>query len=162
MSRWIYQIVGGASVLLFAELLRTVLCQQQDTEGAQIGGFLILFKQIRRQIAYHCAPIGEIFSHIEPSVFVACSGRDAPIVADSLTALTEHCIFLNEALEDLAADASRQLGRGYRDEQIAACDRYLASLERLATENAKRVNERNRVLAVLLRAAAIGIVILLW
>ena len=106
--------------------------------------------------------MGEIFGRVEASVFVACSGRGIPISADSLTTLTQNCVFLNESLEDLATDAARQLGHGYRDEQIAACDRYLASLEKIASENAKRVTERNRVLSVLIRAAAAGVVILLW
>ena len=162
MSLLMYRVAGGASVLLFAELLRGVLCRKTDGTGAQIGGFLTLFRQLRRGIAYHRAPVGEILARVDPSVLAACAGRGAPPNADSLSSLAEGCVFYDEGLEEIVRDAAQKLGRGYHDEQVAACDGYVARLEALARDHAVRARERCGVLSVLIRTAAAGVVILLW
>ena len=121
-----------------------------------------MFRQLRRGIAYHRAPMDEILARVDRSVFAACAGREDPLGADSLATLAEGCEFLDGGLEEIVRDAVQKLGRGYHDEQVAACDGYVARLEALARDHAARARERYGVLSVLIRTAAIGVVILLW
>lgn len=161
MSLLVYKLLGGATVLVFAYFLRQTLCDGRREVTAQIEGYLALFGTLRRGIAYYRAPIGDLLARCEPSVLEACAGLGEAVRADSLSALVEQSDFGSEALRSIVTDAAQQLGRGYHDEQLAACDKYLAALGTLLETHKKRETERSQVVGTLIYTAAVGGILLL-
>lgn len=161
MSGWIYKLVGGASVFLFAWVLRGAVCRETDGATEQLDGYLLLFEMLRRGIAYESAPIDELLARCDPALIAACTGNEGEMRVSSLSALSEQTAFLSEGLEEVVADAAVRMGRGYREEQLTACDKYIASLTTLVATHKKKCEERTQMLGTLIYTVAAALVLLL-
>lgn len=161
MSVWVYKLVGGAAVFLFAWVLRGAICRDADGATEQLDGYLSLFEMLRRGIAYESAPIDELLARCPPSLMVACRAKEEGKRVSSLSALVEQTVFLSEGLEAVVTDAATHMGRGYREEQLIACDKYVASLTALSTAHKKKRRERKEMLGTLIYTGAAALVLLL-
>ena len=154
------KLMGAAVIFLSAAILHRTFCGRQKAVTAQIGGFLCLFRAIRRGIADHRAPLGDIFSRLDSGTLAACQGGDGVRIRD-LSELNERCSFLSDGLSRLMTEACGELGRGYHEEQLAACDRYLSALESLHRESEKKEKETSQLIGTLIFTAAAALVVLL-
>lgn len=155
-----YSLLGAASVFFGAWSARRALCHGEDATGAQIRGYLTLLETIRHGIAYDRAPLCEILDGCPRPLLSACAGH--PVThAEDLEALAQETHFHSAALAAVVGEAAARLGRGYREEQVKACDRYVAEIAALAEAHEKRRRERNGTVSTLLYAAAAAAVLLL-
>ena len=161
MSIWFLKIVGAVLLLSSAWLTGQIFAARRKAISRQISGFLRLFRALRSGISYHRAPIGEILSHVEREVAEACSGRDEAVRGGSLAEWVAACDILSVGLSRLLSRAVTELGRGYREEQIAVCDRYIEALEAQYRESVNRHREQVGLINTLFLSLAAGAVILL-
>ena len=158
---WGLKMAGAALLLGSAWLTGQIFAMRRQAVARQISGFLRLFRAIRSGISYHRAPIGEILSHVEREVSEACSGRGEVVRGNSLSEWVADCDLLSEPLSRLLSQAATELGRGYREEQISVCDRYIEALEAQHRESVNRLREQVGLINTLFLSLAAGAVILL-
>lgn len=161
MSGAVLKLLGAAILLLSAAAWGRGLCAHRRAITAQTEGFLTLFRALRSGISYYRAPVGDILARADAGVLSACSGRGEAVRGESLSELNETCVFLSQDLALLMAQAAGEIGRGYRDEQLAVCDRYLEALETLHREAAEKEREQSGLVTTLVIIAAAAVVILL-
>ena len=161
MSGWIYKLMGALAVFGGAWLTDRQLRRAALTEETQVQGYLALFEYLRRGIAYEKAPLDELFARCPPHLLSACVGRDAGGRISDLPTLLAVTEFRSAELEEIVRVAATKLGRGYHEEQIAACDKYISALSSLAETCRKKQEERTRVSGVLLYTASAALVLLL-
>ena len=161
MNGWIYTLSGAFVVFLAAWQTDRHLRRASEGVGSQIRGYLTLFEYLRRGIAYEKAPLDELFARCPSDLLSACTGRDGvPRVVDFF-ALLEATDFLSTELEAVVAEAATKIGRGYYEEQVAACDKYVSALSSLANACETKRTERTRVASVFIYTAAAVLVLLL-
>ena len=161
MSGWVYKLCGALAVFLVAwGTDRRLRCASLATE-AQIRGYLALFTYLRHGIAYERAPLDELFARCSPSLISACTGKEDTRRVPDLAALLAETEFLSAKLLEMMEEAAAKLGRGYHEEQIAACDKYVDALSLLVEAHQSKREERTRVTSVLLYTASAALVLLL-
>lgn len=161
MTAVLLKAVGAAAVFVSAVFLGRGLGGRRRAATAQLAGFLRLFRAIRSGIEYYRAPVGDILARVEPEVAAACSGRGEAVRGETLAAWLSGCVFLSDGLGRLMARAASELGRGYHDEQLAVCDRYIEALEAMYRDSMNKQREQSGLVSTLILAAAAGVVILL-
>ena len=161
MTEIFCKAAGAVLMVASAFLTGEVLSVRGRAVTRQISGFLRLFRIIRAGIAYDRAPVGDILSRVDREVAEACSGRGQAVEGVSLSAWVSACDILSEGLSSLLKKAEAELGRGYREEQIAVCDRYIEALEAQYRESMNRAREQSGLVGTLLPAIALGAVLLL-
>lgn len=161
MSPWICKLIGAAAVGAFAWLLQRTVCDEPKGATEQLSGYLALFGALRRGIAYDRAPLDQLLARCDSATLAACMGRETATRVDSLAALADGSVFLVEGLEAIVREAARCLGRGYQEEQLGACDKYIASLTALAAAHQKKIEERKGMLGTLIYTAAAALILLL-
>ena len=158
---WIFKAAGAAVMLISASLMGRSLMARRRAVTTQISGFLRVFRALRSGISHENAPIGDILARLDGDVLRACSGNGGAASGDTLGVFCASCVMLSEGLARLTENASRELGRGYREEQIAACDRYIEALEAQHRESVARQREQTGLVGRLMMIGAAGAVILL-
>ena len=160
MNGWICKALGGAVVLLFSALLKRVICDGDPVAEGQTRAYLSLFQVIRRGIAYECAPLDRLLAE-NPSLVAACVGSGEALRVGSLRELADGTRFSDPSLEEVVRKAADTLGRGYREEQLTACDGYVEALSALLEEQVARRVRRSRSAATLIYTAAAGLILVL-
>ena len=161
MSGWICKLIGALAVFGSAWLTDRQLRRASFGREEQIRGYLALFEYLRRGIAYEKAPLDELFARCPPTLLAACADRNGVGRIADLAALLEVTDFRSAELEAIVEVAAAKLGRGYQEEQIAACDKYISALSSLAETCRKKHEERTRISGVLLYTASATLVLLL-
>lgn len=161
MTALFFKTAGAALMVASAFITGRMLAARQRATVRQIAGFLHVFRDLRSGIAYDRAPVGDILSRVEQEVAAACSGGGWQANGVDLSSWVASCDILSDGLSRLLKKASAELGRGYREEQIAVCDRYIAALEAQHREGMSRLREQTRLFTTLLPAMAVGAVLLL-
>ena len=161
MSGAVLKLLGAAILLLSAAAWGRGLCAHRRAITAQTEGFLTLFRALRSGISYYRAPVGDILARADAGVLSACSGRGEAVRGETLAAWLSGCVFLSDGLGRLMARAASELGRGYHDEQLAVCDRYIEALEAMYRDSMNKQREQSGLVSTLILAAAAGVVILL-
>ncbi len=151
--------VGAVTVILCTWLLSGRIGARRKAAMLQIESFLVLFDAIRSGILRYI-PLSEVLESLPDEVIEQCMGRMGARGADP-TAFFNGCIWLSEELDVLMARAAKELGHGYREEQLAVCDRYREALLSLREKSEKREKEGRTLLTPLMMAGASGVVLLL-
>ncbi len=126
-----------------------------------LDGWIDLIFYIRTQIDCYLTPLGELLAAASPAMLTACTaeGEAVPELEGLLEKARCH---LGGESERLLSGFVREIGTGYREEQVKRCDYYLALLreerEKLQTE----LPQKNRVTVALSVCSAIAVSILLW
>ncbi|MBR4873901.1 MAG: hypothetical protein IKV00_08695 [Clostridia bacterium] len=155
-----YKPIGIVLIAFGAWFLRRILCPAEDEAGAQIRGYLTVLEAIRHGIVYDRAPLGEILGGCQPRLLADCAGHDVGRVSD-LSSLAQETRFFSPDLKAIISEAAARLGGSYREEQITACDGYVAQIATLAEAHEARRRERNGVTGTLLYAAAAALILIL-
>ena len=145
------------SVGIFAAF---VSVQYEKKRLTVVDGWIDLILYIRGQIDCYLMPIGDILSGGDRALFEACmspaNAADLPAILDASQ------IYLDGDARRTLESFVREIGGGYREEQLKRCDFFISSLrtqrERIATELPMRI----RLCATLCVCIALATAILLW
>ncbi len=148
----------GAIFLLSASVLAGLLARRFfRLRYKQALGFLALLQHTRRQIDCFSAPIRQILSSCDPEVL---SDIGATGEVDDFSELVSGELYLSEQICELLGRFCGELGKGYREDQLRACDYYIATLSPYCDELRKEL-VRCEKMAVFLPPAIAAIVVLL-
>ena len=156
------KLMGAGLVLFFSWVCRRRLSARTDPAGEQIDGYLSLFGVIRRRITYERVSMAEIMAGCDSLLLRACMGEEKGDIPRDLSSLVGRTVFRSEALAAVVTEAAERLGRGYHDEQVAACDRYFSAIETVAKTHRQERQKSGTVRDTLIGTAAAAIVLLLW
>jgi len=157
---WLFKLTGAVLLACSGIAAACVLNRKASEALRQAEGMMALLRTVRGQIECFARPISEILSACERKELEACGyfGEDAP--KDLLELLTQCWRYDEETVETVSRFAE-EFGRGYREDEVRACDYTLSLLdkrrEKLAAELPAK-KKRNTVLSV---CAALAIVLLL-
>lgn len=144
--------VGGFAALASAHYEKKRL--------AVVDGWIDLIRYIRGQIDCYLMPIGEILSGGDRALFEACM---SPANAADLPAiLSSSSIYLDGNVKRLLESFVREIGPGYREEQLKRCDYFLSSLGGEREKIARELPIRIRLCVTLCLCIALTTAILLW
>ncbi len=160
MNIFVLKTMGAVALAASAWFFARCLSSRRHAATVQVEGFLSLIRAIRSGVA-HYTPMADILVRVEKETVMACSGQSTELRTDSLGAFLTGCVFLSEDTARLMARVEKELGRGYREEQLILCDSYLAALEEIRKQCVKREGEYRAVVEPLLTVVAVGAVILL-
>lgn len=153
------RLVGAGMILAASLWLSHLLCARERERLRVCTAYLALLRQIGRQIVCFNRPFSEICRLLDADLREACR---LPPVGEDLAAMLE------AAPPDLPPEAerivfafARELGRCYRDEQIAACDAAVAALEAETSAERRRLGERVRLIRCICLCGGLTAVILL-
>ena len=155
MGKWL----GAAWILLAALLLAHRLGSAERMRVAQAEAYLALLRHIRGQIACYSRSFGEICRRMEPSMLAAC-GLGAP--GDSLACmLREAELCLPPEAERVLRAFAAELGRSYKNEQLAICDSAMLELEAIVTAARQRLPQQLRLIRCACLCGALAVILLL-
>ncbi len=150
----------GALLLLGLGILsarRTVHLSYQRL--SRLDAWLELILLIRAQIDCYLTPLDEILKKTDPCLLSACGKQKA----DSLPALfAEAAPLLGREEHRLLECFVREIGSGYREEQLKRCDYYLDALRTRRSKLAEAQPGGIKLGVTLSLCASLFAVILLW
>ncbi|MFA5561730.1 MAG: stage III sporulation protein AB [Eubacteriales bacterium] len=131
---------------------------------AQSEGFLLLVRHIKAQIACFRLPLGEIFHTFAHAELERCGflptlreGRD---FAAALQAAAP-AIWLSAEESGLLRAFAGELGRSYREEQVACCEYYAGELEQAYAQRRRDHPTRAKLYRSLFVTGALMLIIIL-
>ncbi len=154
------KLCGALLILSVGAISAYISVHYEKKRLSVVDGWIDLILYIRGQIDCYLMPIGDILSGGDRALFEACM---SPANAADLPAiLKSSSTYLDGEAQRLLESFVREIGPGYREEQLRKCDYFLASLrtqrERIAAELPGRV----RLSATLCICTALATAILLW
>ncbi len=127
-------VLGGATLLLLLTLgIWREVRRGEERRLREGEGFLQLLRYIRAQIACFATPLPEIYAAFENEALAAC-GFLAVLREGGIEAALAACrdsLHAEKAERKTLLEAARELGGGYREQQLATCDYYIGALEEL-------------------------------
>jgi len=116
-----YRWLGCFLLLLAGSGVSLVLFAYERRRCRQAEGFLALVSLLRSQIDCFSIPIGGILKKCDPRILRDCGLDDGEDLTDMPSLLSACHLLLPEEECALLADFARQLGGGYREEQLRSC-----------------------------------------
>ena len=125
-----------------------------------LNGWLDLIYYIRTQIDCYLTPIEQIFADLSPSLLQEWAGVGK---AKNPTVLLKRTrTYLDGESIRLLEGFIREIGAGYREEQIKRCDYYLTALQGIRDQQLSLLPARLCARSTLCICGAFGLAILLW
>ena len=125
-----------------------------------LNGWLDLIYHIRTQIDCYLTPIEQIFSELSPTLLQGWAGVGRVKNPISLFKRTRH--YLDGESTRLLEGFIREIGSGYREEQVKRCDYYLTALQGIRDRQQALLPARLRARSTLCICGSFGLAILLW
>jgi acyl carrier protein phosphodiesterase len=157
MLRWI----GAALVLGGAFMMAYLSCAEMKRQVEEARAYLDFLRYIRAQIDCFCAPRHVMFASyrnplLEKSGFLTAL-RDGAGMREALTS----CGNRSRELGELMGSFDAELGKSYREEQLAACDFYTERLGGMLEGWEQALPARMKVRRTVCIAGALMLVLLL-
>ena len=154
------KFLGALLILSVGGFAAFVSVQYEKKRLNVVDGWIDLILYIRGQIDCYLMPIGEILSGSDRALFEACM---SPSNAANLPAILDASgIYLDGDGKRLIESFVREIGLGYREEQLKRCDFFISSLRVLREKIAAELPFRIRLCATLCISIALATAILLW
>ena len=154
------KILGGLLILSVGIFAAFVSVQYEKKRLTVIDGWIDLILYIRGQIDCYLLPIGDILSGGDRALFEACmspsNAADLPAILDASG------IYLDGDGKRLVEGFVREIGSGYREEQLKRCDFFIDSLRSQRERIDAALPLRVRLCATLCICIALATAILLW
>ncbi len=154
------KLLGAALVLSVGVISAFGTVRYEKKRLSVLDGWIDLILYIRAQIDCYLTPLYEILSSSDPALMHACMSPEHE--TDLGAILRASSIYLDGNSKRLLESFIREIGSGYREEQVKLCDYYISALR---TERAKVADElptRMRLYAALCICVSLGTAILLW
>ena len=157
---WIFKLLGVATLACSGILIARELNRKAMADLHQNEGWMALLRTVRGQIECFAKPIGEILAGCTAQELSACGyfGEGHP---SDLQALLSHCRVHDAPTMAIVSRFAEEFGRGYREDEVRACDYALSLLDARRTALAGELplkKKRNTVLCV---CAALALALLL-
>ena len=121
--------ISGAVLLTLSGMVAAYVVNSAESASlSQTEGIIAFIRLCRVRIDCFSLPIGEILRGCGKKELSVC-GYTGSIPPRDLSALVFGCRISDAAAHKLFSDFASEFGRGYRDEQLKACDYYLSMLE---------------------------------
>ncbi len=154
------KILGALLILSVGVFSAFVSVQYEKKRLSVVDGWIDLILYIRGQIDCYLMPLGDILSGGDRALFEACM---SPGNAADLPAILEASqIYLDGDAKRTLEGFVREIGAGYREEQLKRCDYFIASLRAQRERIAAELPLRMRLCATLCVCIALATAILLW
>ena len=154
------RVVGAFLIFLCGVAGAGFLNSRARNALTQIEGFAELVRRLYAQIDCFSMPIPTALGSCPDAVLEKCGidpEADRRTVADLLGSCSISSAELCEVMEDFAA----HLGRGYKQEQLALCQRTLSRLEEHRALLASRLPAKQKTNGTLCMCGALAVVILI-
>lgn len=156
----ILKIVGAVIVSLSGVGLASLLCASSRAAVTQTEGLCALARYLGGEISCFCMPIPTALSRCPWEILKKC-GADARVRYQSVEELLDACGIYDARTREITSAFAREIGRGYRAEQIALCERTAQMLSQHAQELLARLPTKQRLSGTLSVCSALAAVILL-
>jgi hypothetical protein len=156
----ILKLCGCLFVLTSGTFGAFSLVKYQKTKLRVLDAWIDLIFFIRTQIDCYLMPIGDILSGGDRALFEACMSPSN--AADLPAILNASGIYLDGDGKRLIENFVREIGSGYREEQLKRCDFFISSLRNEREKIAAALPMRVRLCATLCICIALATAILLW
>ena len=154
------KILGALLILSVGVFAAFISVQYEKKRLTVVDGWIDLILYIRGQIDCYLLPIGDILSGGDRALFEACM---SPSNAANLPAILEASgIYLDGEARHTLESFVREIGAGYREEQLKRCDFFIASLRNQRERIAAALPMRIRLCATLCICLSLATAILLW
>lgn len=154
------KFLGALLILAVGFFAAFVSVQYEKKRLSVVDGWIDLILYIRSQIDCYLMPLDDILSGGDRALFEACM---SPSNAADLPAILEASgIYLDGDGKRLIESFVREIGAGYREEQIKRCDFFISSLRTQRERIAAQLPLRTRLCATLCICIALATAILLW
>ncbi len=154
------KFLGALLILSVGVFAAFVSVQYEKRRLSVVDGWIDLILYIRGQIDCYLLPIEDILSSGDRALLEACM---SPSNAADLPAILTSCeIYLDGDAKRTLESFVREIGAGYREEQIKRCDYFISSLRAQREKIAASLPLRVRLCATLCICLALATAILLW
>lgn len=154
------KLLGALLILSVGVFSAFVSVQYEKKRLTVVDGWIDLILYIRGQIDCYLLPIGDILSGGDRALFEACM---SPSNAADLPAMLEASgIYLDGDAKHTLESFVREIGSGYREEQLKRCDFFISSLRTQRERIAAALPMRVRLCATLCICLSLATAILLW
>lgn len=154
------KLLGALLILSVGVFAAFVSVQYEKKRLSVVDGWIDLILYIRGQIDCYLMPIDSILSEGDRALFEACM---SPSNAADLPAILHASeIYLDGDAKRTLDSFVREIGAGYREEQLKRCDFFIASLRVQREKIAAALPLRIRLCATLCICIALATAILLW
>ena len=145
------------SVGMFAAF---VSVQYEKKRLSVVDGWIDLILYIRGQIDCYLMPLNDILSGGDRALFEACMSPSN--AADLPAILSASQIYLDGDSKRTLEGFVREIGTGYREEQLKRCDFFISSLRSQRERIAAALPLRVRLCSTLCICLSLATAILLW
>ena len=151
----------GTLLVLFAGGAGAVSVVRMERQRLNVlDAWIDLLQFIRSGIDCYLAPLGDLFSSIDPELFRTCMGRTK--TKDFAALLAASRILLSLDAHRQLSVFFREIGGGNREEQIKRCDYAIGALREIRAKQAEELVPKQKAHAALCICAALAVAILLW
>ena len=154
------KLLGALLILSVGVFAAFVSVQYEKKRLSVVDGWIDLILYIRGQIDCYLMPIDSILSEGDRALFEACMSPSN--AADLPAILNASEIYLDGDAKRTLDSFVREIGAGYREEQLKRCDFFIASLRVQREKIAAALPLRIRLCATLCICIALATAILLW
>ena len=151
----------GALLILSVGIFSAYLSVQYEKKRLTVvDGWIDLILYIRGQIDCYLLPIGDILLGGDRALFEACMSPTNAADLPAILGASE--IYLDGDAKRTLESFVREIGTGYREEQLKRCDFFIASLRTQRERIAAALPMRVRLCATLCICLSLATAILLW
>ena len=151
----------GALLILSVGIFSAYLSVQYEKKRLTVvDGWIDLILYIRGQIDCYLLPIGDILLGGDRALFEACMSPSNAADLPAILGASE--IYLDGDAKRTLESFVREIGTGYREEQLKRCDFFIASLRTQRERIAAALPMRVRLCATLCICLSLATAILLW
>ena len=155
-----FKLLGSLLMLLSGGLLAWSLVRRERVRSALLAGWIDLIAYIGNQIDCYLMPIGDILASVDPKRLPIPPNTSAPLTLEGIWEVGRS--YLEPETARLIGAFTREIGGGYREEQVKRCAYYVQALREAHRQQIEAMPSRLRVIVTLCLAAAATAAILLW
>ncbi len=155
------KIMGALLVAFSGFFLARSLNLAQRSTLRQLEGVIALLRFIETNIDAYSMPLPEILKRCPNEIYAACGyAEDKP--PSSIKEVFAECALLDVELRRLLDEFSREVGRGYRQEQLALLKRTFLTLEEKRHAVSSALPAKTKVNAAVCISVSLSVVILFF
>ena len=155
----VMQLFGAVVIFLASLALSGLLCFREREKLRCSEAYFDLMRYIGRQIVCFNRPFGEIIHSLDPALRAACR---LPMAGENFADMFDAASPpLAQNVARIVREFAQELGKSYRDEQLAACDAVISALDDEITIERKRLVERVRLIRCICLCGGLAVIILL-
>lgn len=157
-----YKLLGAGGIFVSGIWLFLIRESYQKKKMLQLQGYIRLISHIKNQISCYMLPIDKILQDCDERILQDC-GFYASSPAESIEAILDGSVFFfDDEIQQKLYLFARDFGKGYLNEQIKLCDRYISELKSIYEHfNAERTKDKKLSFAICLSISLSLILILL-